>query len=121
MSSFPKIAERVFAEQQAGADASIKRLTARLEKTKQLKSALLRAKLCGEVPQDDYEQARAQYEAEIASIEKELHAAQSTGMTLAGFLRFVELCLCDIAGLGRWPKRSNVNRFKLFSSKKVGL
>ena len=87
----------------------------------QSNSALLRAKLCGEVPQDDYEQARAQYEAEIAGIEKELHAAQSTGMTLAGFLRFVELCLCDIAGLGRWPKRSNVNRFKLFSSKKVGL
>jgi hypothetical protein len=97
MSSFPKIAEQVFAEQQAGADAIIKRLTARLEKTKQLKSALLRAKLSGEVPQDDYEQARAQYAAEIAVIEQELQASQSTGMTLAAFLRFVELCLCDIA------------------------
>jgi site-specific DNA recombinase len=97
MSSFPKIAEQVFAEQQAGADAIIKRLTARLEKTKQLKSALLRAKLSGEVPQDDYEQARAQYAAEIGVIEQELQASQSTGMTLAAFLRFVELCLCDIA------------------------
>ena len=75
MSSFPKIAERVFAEQQAGADAIVKRLTARLEKTKQLKSALLTAKLSGEVPQEDYEQARAQYAAEIASIEQELQAA----------------------------------------------
>jgi site-specific DNA recombinase len=97
ISSFPKIAERIFAEQQAGAEANTKRLTTCLEKTKQLKSAVLTAKLSGEVPQDDYEQARAQYAAEIAGIERELQAAHATGMTLAAFLRFVELALSDIA------------------------
>jgi hypothetical protein len=38
ISSFPKIAERVFTEQQAGAEADTKRLTARLEKLKELRA-----------------------------------------------------------------------------------
>jgi site-specific DNA recombinase len=97
ISSFPKIAERVFAEQQAGTEANTKQLTARLEKAKHLKSALLTAKLSGEVTQDDYEQARAELAVEITGLEQQLQAAHATAITLDGFMRFVELSLSDIA------------------------
>jgi site-specific DNA recombinase len=107
-SSFPKIAERVFAQQQAGSEANTKRLTARLEKFTQLKSALLTAKLSGEVLQDDYEEARARYAREIVVIGQELQAAHVTGMTLAGFLRFVELSLMDIAAA--WARAAPAQR-----------
>jgi site-specific DNA recombinase len=97
ISSFPKIAERVFAEQQVDAETNIKRLSARLEKLKELKAMLLTAKLNNEVLQDDYEQGMRTYTNEIAVIQQELQAAHATGMNVTGFLRFVELSLINIA------------------------
>jgi site-specific DNA recombinase len=97
ISAFPKIAERVFAEQQVEAETNIKRLTVRLEKLRGLKAKLLTARLNSEVLQDDYEQGMRTYTHDIVVIERELQAAHATGMNVAGFLRFVELSLIDIA------------------------
>jgi len=50
-------------------------------------------------------------------LEQELQAVHSTGMTLAVFLRFIDLSSSILLRLRRWPKRSNVKRFKLSSWK----
>jgi hypothetical protein len=62
----------------------------RLEEQRNLKRKLLRAKLDGDIVQADHEQANAEFDGEIASIEEQFRAAYSDGMTMEAFLRFAE-------------------------------
>src|SRR5262249_21346704 len=54
-SSFPKIAGRVWAQKQGDANSEVKRLNAKLDDAKLLKSELLKQKLRGDIQQRDYE------------------------------------------------------------------
>jgi site-specific DNA recombinase len=101
IAAFPKIAAKVWERRQGDAEASVKRLRARLEDAKKLKTELLKAKLRGEVPQPDYEQANAEYGDQIAALEGQLQLIQSSKETLERFVRFAELMLVDIAGAWR--------------------
>jgi hypothetical protein len=61
----------------------------------------LRAKLNGEISQPDYTQANAEFDCEIRFIEERLQTAQADHVTRAGFLRFANAMLLDIAGGGQ--------------------
>jgi site-specific DNA recombinase len=105
---FPKIAARVWAAQQGDAEKNARKLTARLEEQRRLKSELLRAKLRGEVSQPDYEQANAEFAREIADLERQLREIGAVSTTADAFTRFCELSLADLAGL--WQRASDGQR-----------
>jgi hypothetical protein len=92
------VAAKVWADSQGDWERNSKRLAARLEEQKKLKAELLKAKLGGEISQADYEQANAEYSAEIAVTMEQLQVCSTDGATMEAFLRFAELSLVDIAG-----------------------
>ena len=108
VSEFPKIAARVWAAQQGDAEKNSRKLTARLEECKKLKSELLRAKLRGEVSQDDYQQAKTEFASEIADLERQLREIGAASTSADAFIRFCELSLADMAGL--WQRASDGQR-----------
>jgi hypothetical protein len=65
VSEFPRIAAQVWAQTQRDTEKTVKRLTQHLVEQKRLKGELLRAKLRGEVPQEDYQQANLEFAEEI--------------------------------------------------------
>jgi hypothetical protein len=97
VASFPKIAGRVWERKQGDAEASSRRLKAKLESLKHLKAEHLKAKLLGQVEQKDYEHANAEFTEQIASVEQELEILLSNKTTLERFVGFAELMLVDIA------------------------
>jgi hypothetical protein len=111
VSIFPKVAAKVWSDTQGDSEKDRKRLTARLEEQKRLKGELLKAKLRGEVSQDDYEQANAEYSADIAVTMDQLQACSTGGATMDAFIRFAELTLLDIAGT--WRVATPENRQKI--------
>ncbi len=98
---FPKVAAMACQECQGDTTKRKQNLTAELTEWKRLKSELLRAKLKGEVPQSDYEQANTEFSREIENIEEELRGADSTQENADAFRRFAELQLLDIEGAWR--------------------
>jgi site-specific DNA recombinase len=97
LSEFPKIAARVWAEKQGDAEKQAKKLGERIDEQKRLKSELLRMRLRGEIPQTEFEQSNSEFGAEIAVLEQELQAINSSRATMDAFVRFAELQLMDIA------------------------
>jgi len=108
---FPAIAADVWTRRQGDAGAANKRLTARLEEQKKLKSELLRAKLRGEVTQADYAQATAEFDDDIDGITQKLRAVRSQRGTLDAFLRFTELMLVDVAAA--WQRADAEQRLRV--------
>lgn len=108
VSEFPRIAAQVWAQTQRDTEKTVKRLTQHLVEQKRLKGELLRAKLRGEVPQEDYQQANLEFAEEITAIESQLGSAQSQKTTTETFLRFAELQLMDIAGA--WQRARDEQR-----------
>ena len=100
--NFPKVAAKVWAKKQGDADAAENRLAKRLQDQEQLKSELLRAKLRGEIAQEDYIKANAEFAEEIANTKSQLDVIRASRDKLESFLRFSELMLSDIAGA--WEK-----------------
>ncbi|HZS95875.1 MAG TPA: hypothetical protein VFA40_03780 [Terriglobales bacterium] len=92
------IAEQVWDRRQGDADAAAKKFRNRLDEQRRLKSALLRAKLNGEISQADYALANTEFDYEIAVIEARLQNAQANHVTRAAFLRFANAMLLDVAG-----------------------
>jgi hypothetical protein len=97
LSKFPKIAAKVWAEKQGDAEKESRRLTARLEEQKERKRKLLKAMLDDKISQVEYNEANAEFCAEIAVAEQELQAISSNKGTQDAFIRFAELHLMDIA------------------------
>ncbi len=97
ITSFPKIAARVWSQKEGDAAASTKRLLTRLESQKRLKTELLKAKLRSEITQADYQQANTEFTDEITSVEEQLQIIQTGKATLERFVQFSELMLVDIA------------------------
>jgi site-specific DNA recombinase len=95
---FPKIAAEVWQEQQGSTEKQKRKLTAKLEDQKKLKSELLRAKLKGQVEQADYEQGNAEFTREIAETERALRETDAAQANSDAFLRFAELQLLDVEG-----------------------
>jgi hypothetical protein len=100
-SIFPKVAAKVWARKQGDWERELKRLCARLEEKKGLKKKLLRAKLIGEIRQQDYEQANAEFDEEIGIIEEQIRALRGEGSTMEAFVQFAELSLMDVGGAWR--------------------
>src|SRR5262249_39177356 len=71
LAAFPKAAAQMWAERQGDSEAYTKKLTARLDEQKRLKSELLKAKLRGEVSQSDYAEANLEFETEIRSLQRQ--------------------------------------------------
>jgi DNA invertase Pin-like site-specific DNA recombinase len=82
ITSFPKIAARVWSQKEGDAAASTKRLLTRLESQKRLKTELLKAKLRSEITQADYQQANTEFTDEITSVEEQLQIIQTGKATL---------------------------------------
>ena len=97
VASFPRIAAKVWAQKRGNAEVEGKRLMSKREDIRQLKSALLKAKLRGEVSNADYQQANAEFVDEIGELEQQLEVIASSQATLESFVRFAELMLADIA------------------------
>jgi site-specific DNA recombinase len=95
--ALPEIAEQVWTQRQGDAEASARKLRARLDEQKRLKSELLRAKLRGEVAQADYAAANAEFDAEIAMLNEQFRATQLDRASFEEFLRFANAALVDIA------------------------
>ena len=98
---FSAIAARVWEMQQEESEKSSKKLTARLEEQKRLKSELLRAKLRGEVAQGDYEQGNAEFSREIIDLEKQLRSNGAAAADRDAFVQFCELAIVDIPKVWR--------------------
>ena len=105
VSEFPKVAARVWAAQQESAEKNSHKLSTRLQEQKRLKSELLRAKLRGEVSQDDYQQANGEFAREIADLERQLREIGAASTSADAFMQFCELSLADLAGL--WQRASD--------------
>ena len=99
---------KMWAARQGDNETAPRRLTARLQDQKHLKTALLRAKLRGEVSQGDFEQANTEFGDEIAALEGELQLIRLSKATLESFVRFAELSLTDLSTA--WSKASPEQR-----------
>lgn len=85
---FPSIAAHIWVAQLDDSEKNLRNLSELLEEQKQLKFALLRAKLRGEICQSDYEQGNAEFSREISETEKRIRAldvALRTETRLCGF------------------------------------
>jgi site-specific DNA recombinase len=101
IAAFPKIAARVWREKQGDSERESRRLTTRLEEQKRLKFELLKMRMRGELSREEFEQANADFAAEIYVIEEQLRAIDSRRDTANSFVRFAELQLMDIANAWR--------------------
>ena len=97
VSEFPKIAARVWTEKQGDTQKQITRLTARLDEQKKLRKELRNKFLSGSFSDSEYNEAKVEYDAEIAVIEDELRTLDSQRNTMDVFVRFAELLLMDVA------------------------
>jgi len=97
LAALPKAAAQMWAERQGDSEAYTKKVTARLDEKKRLKSELLKAKLRGEVSQSDYADANAEFDAEIKSLQQQINGSHSNGLSLDGFMRFVKVMQVNIA------------------------
>jgi hypothetical protein len=95
------IAARAWQARQADSEKSARKLTARLEEQKRLKSELLRAKLRDEVCQSDYEEGNREFSREISETEKQLRAIDGSAAGADAFVGFCELAIVDIPGVWR--------------------
>jgi site-specific DNA recombinase len=101
VAAFPKMAARVWEEKQGGSERESQRLRKQLEEQKRLKSQLLKMRMQGELSREEFEQANADFAAEIYAIEDQLLAVVSRRDTADSFVRFAELQLMDIANSWR--------------------
>ena len=99
LSTFPKVAAKVWAAKQGDAEKEAKKLASRLEEQKRLKRELLKAMLSGKIEQAEYNEANEEFRAEIAVTEQELRTINFQRGTQDAFLRFAEIHLMDIAGV----------------------
>ncbi len=92
-----KVASKVWNARQGDFEKQRVTLQAKLVESRVLKSELLKSKLRGEVGQQDYEESNAEFVAEIAALEDNLRSIDSAAGKLESFIRFVELCVTDMA------------------------
>ena len=119
IAEFPQIAEKVWTQKQGDAEATAKKLRARLDEQKRMKSELLRAKLRGEVTQADYAQANAEFDNEIAALDEQLQSARSNRLSLDAFRDSRRSCSSMLQELGSEQVLSRRCVFKIFCSKAV--
>jgi site-specific DNA recombinase len=99
MVEFPKIAARVWEESQGDAQANAKKISAQLDKLKVMKKKLLASYLEGKVPEDDYQEATADYSRQITDLERQLRELTEISSSTEAFVSFAELQLSDLSGL----------------------
>ncbi len=97
VTQFPAVAARVWMRRHAEQATMVEDLSRKLAQRKRVKSALLEAKLLGEVNQPDYVQKNCELDSEIANITQKLDAAHSQRLTVDAFVRFSKLMVVDIA------------------------
>ena len=97
VSSFPKVAAKVWAEKQGDSERDLRRLNARLEEQKSTKSGLIKMRMHGEITLDEFDEAKANCVNEIARIESEIREINSRRDAADSFVQFAELQLLDIA------------------------
>ena len=95
---FPKVAARVWATKQGDAEKKATKVERRIKELRELRAALLEAKLRGEVTLEDYTEANANYRRESEALEQELQAVNCARQDTESFVRFAELQLVDISG-----------------------
>jgi site-specific DNA recombinase len=91
VASFPKIAARVWEEKQGNSERESRQLTIRLKEQTEMKFKLLKMRMRSELSQEEFEQAKAEFDAEIYGIEEQMRAAASRLDTADSFVRFAEL------------------------------
>jgi hypothetical protein len=96
LKQFPAILAEVWKQRQGDSDAIAKSLARNLDDHKKLKQALLVAKLKGEIPQSDYEQANALFDNEIATLESNYAEANSHKATFEQLLTFADKVLQNL-------------------------
>jgi site-specific DNA recombinase len=101
IAAFPKIAARAWQEKQGDSERESQRLTTRLEEQKRLKHELLKMRMRSELSREEFEQANANFAAEIYVIEEQLRTVASRRDIADSFVRFAELQLMDIANAWR--------------------
>jgi DNA invertase Pin-like site-specific DNA recombinase len=97
LADFPKVAAKAWNSKQGDFEKQRKKLLAKLEECRALKSELLKSKLRGEVSQKDYEENNAEFAGEIAAMEAERRVIESDAGKMDSFIRFAELRLIDIS------------------------
>jgi hypothetical protein len=95
------MAARVWEEKQGGSERESNKLTKRLEEQKRLKFELLKMRTRDEISREEFEQANADFAADIFAIEEQLLAVASRRDIADSFVRFAELQLMDIANAWR--------------------
>ena len=111
VSSFPRIAGKVWAKKQGDIEAETKRCTSKLEELRYLKSQLLRDKLRREISSADYQEENAKLVEEIAIVEQQLEGVSSNKASLDSFVRFAELMLANVATA--WEKAKPEQRMRV--------
>jgi hypothetical protein len=91
LAQFPAIAAEVWTRRHGDSSMTAKELNARLVEQKKRKAELLRARLRCEVSQLDNAQANADFDNDIESIAKQIHASRAQRGTLDAFIRFSKL------------------------------
>jgi DNA invertase Pin-like site-specific DNA recombinase len=97
VSSFPKIAARVWTTRQGDIEKLSHKQESQSEDQKALRASFKTKWLRGLVNDDDYKIGDAEYAVEIARLEQGLQDTRSKRVTLDAFIRFSELLLMDIA------------------------
>ncbi len=111
VAQFPAIAAEVWARRRGDSGVANKELDVRLNEQKKLKAELLRAKLRGEVSQQDYVQANAEFDEEIEGIAQQISGLRWQRGTLDAFLGFSKLMLMDISAA--WQRADAEQRLRV--------
>ncbi|MGA8088706.1 MAG: hypothetical protein WCA10_15605 [Terracidiphilus sp.] len=97
VSSFPKVAAKVWAEKLGDSERDLKRLTASLEEQKRTRSGLMKMRIRDEITLAEFDEAKADCAKEIARIESQMQEINSRRAAADSFVRFAEMQLLDIA------------------------
>ena len=96
VSSFPKIAAKVWAEKQGDSERELGRLNALLEDQRGIRSGLIKMRMRDEITLAEFDEAKADCAKEIARIESQMQEIKSRRADADSFVRFAELQLLDI-------------------------
>ncbi len=108
---FPKIVAEVCRVRMQESFKRARLLASQIESSRKMKDELLRAKLKGEVPQEDYVRGNAILAAEISGLETQLRETSSTQSRAEDFQRFAQLANTDLADL--WQKAEPEQRIRV--------
>jgi hypothetical protein len=97
ISSFPKIAARVWAAKQGDIEKLSRKLQSQIEDQKALRASFKTKWLRGVVNDDYYKIGDSEYATEVMRLEQQIRETRSERATFDAFIRFSELLLTDIA------------------------